>query len=66
MTLEDYKILLYRNQPEGWVAEIPAIPGCHALMSTPDEALKELSAVFTLIAQEHHESNRPLPKDTSA
>jgi len=24
---DDYKVILYRNQPEGWVAEIPAIPG---------------------------------------
>src|SRR5438105_3398775 len=32
MGFDDYKIVLYRNQPEGWVAEIPAIPGCHALM----------------------------------
>jgi hypothetical protein len=31
MGFDDYKVVLYRNQPEGWVAEIPAIPGCHAL-----------------------------------
>jgi len=27
MNLDDYKVVLYRNQPVGWVAEIPAIPG---------------------------------------
>ena len=32
MGFDDYKAVLYRNQPDGWVAEIPAIPGCHALM----------------------------------
>src|SRR5690349_8927501 len=32
MNLDDYKMVLYRNQPAGWVAEIPAIPGCYALM----------------------------------
>jgi len=31
---DDYKVVLYRNQPEGWVAEIPAIQGCYALMPT--------------------------------
>ena len=31
MTLDDYKVVLYRNQPEGSVAEIKAIPGCYAL-----------------------------------
>jgi predicted RNase H-like HicB family nuclease len=34
MTLDDYKVVLYRNQPLGWVAEIPSIPGCYALMPT--------------------------------
>jgi len=28
MNLDDHKVVLYRNQPAGWVAEIPAIPGC--------------------------------------
>jgi hypothetical protein len=36
-SLDDYKVVLYRNQPDGWVAEIPAIPGCYALMATKEE-----------------------------
>ncbi len=24
MNLDDYKVMLYRNQPDGWVAEVPA------------------------------------------
>jgi len=65
MGFDDYKVLLYRNQPEGWVAEIPAIPGCHALMPTREEALAELAAVFQLIADEYREAGRPLPADTT-
>ncbi len=34
MKLDDYKVVLYRNQPDGWVAEVPSIPGCYALMPT--------------------------------
>jgi len=34
MKLEDYKTILYRQEDGSWVAEIPAIPGCHALMDT--------------------------------
>jgi predicted RNase H-like HicB family nuclease len=52
MGFDDYKVVLYRNQPEGWVAEIPAIPGCHALMPTREAALAELAAVFQLISEE--------------
>jgi predicted RNase H-like HicB family nuclease len=52
VTFDDYKVVLYRNQPEGWVAEIPAIPGCHALMDTREEALEELKLVSGMIADE--------------
>ncbi len=65
MTLDDYTIVLYRNQPEGWVAEVPAIPGCYALMPTREEALSELSAVFQLISKEYGERNDLLPNDTT-
>ena len=53
MGFDDYKVVLYRNQPEGWVAEIPAIAGCHALMPTRGEALAELGRVFLLISDEY-------------
>jgi predicted RNase H-like HicB family nuclease len=61
MKLDDYKVVLYRNQPDGWVAEIPSIPGCYALMSTGEEALAELSNVFAMIRDEHRESGASLP-----
>jgi predicted RNase H-like HicB family nuclease len=51
--LEDYKVVLYRNRPSGWVAEVPAIEGCYALMPTRQEALAELSHVFEMIAAEY-------------
>ena len=65
MGFDDYKVVLYRNQPEGWVAEIPAIPGCHALMPTCEEALTELAAVFQMISEEYQEKNQSLPVDTT-
>jgi len=63
--LDDYKLVLYRNQPDGWVAEIPAIPGCNALMPTREEALAELASVFQMISDEYQERNEPLPVDTT-
>ena len=65
MGFDDYKVVLYRNQPDRWVAEIPAIAGCHALMPTAEEALAELAAVFRLIKEEHRESGKPMPRDTT-
>ena len=63
--LDDYKVVLYRNQPDGWVAEIPAIPGCHSLMATREEALAELAAIFRLISAEYQDRKEPLPADTT-
>ena len=58
MALDDYKMVLYRNQPFGWVAEIPSIAGCYALMPTRTEALSELEQVFALIEAEYCELRR--------
>jgi predicted RNase H-like HicB family nuclease len=65
MTLDDYKVVLYRNQPDGWVAEVPAIPGCYALMPTKENALAELEGVFEMIAAEYREKGVSLPIDTT-
>ena len=65
MTLQDYKIVLYRQEDGSWVAEIPAIPGCYALMDTREQALAELQHVFDMIAVEYREKGLSLPKDTT-
>ena len=65
MSFDDYKVALYRNQSEGWVAEIPAIPECYALTPTREEALQELGSVFDLVAAEYREKGLPLPADTT-
>ena len=65
MSFEDYKVVLYRNQPDGWVAEIPALTGCHALMPTAEQALSELAEVFRMIEEEHREAGKTMPRDTT-
>jgi predicted RNase H-like HicB family nuclease len=52
MALDDYKVVLYRNQPSGWVAEVASVAGCYALMPTRAEALSELEQVFAMIEAE--------------
>ena len=65
MKLEDYKTVLYRQEDGSWVAEIPSIAGCYALMPTRQEALAELSSVFEMIAEEYRERSMSLPSDTT-
>src|SRR5262245_65746932 len=59
--LSNYKIILYAQEAGGWVAEIPAIGGCYALMDSREEALHELENVFEMIREEYAESGKPLP-----
>jgi predicted RNase H-like HicB family nuclease len=65
MTLHDYKTILWRQEDGSWVAEVPSIPGCYALMPTRETALAELTGVFGMIAEEYREKGLPLPADTT-
>jgi predicted RNase H-like HicB family nuclease len=65
MGLEDYKIVLYRQEDGSWVAEIPAISGCYALMPSREQALEELDSVFQMISEEYREKGLALPADTT-
>jgi predicted RNase H-like HicB family nuclease len=66
MALDDYKVVLYRNRPTGWVVEVPSIPGCYALMPTRAEALSEFEQVFLMLEAEYRDKNIALPSDTTA
>ena len=65
MRFEDYKIVLYRQDNGAWVAEIPSLPACFALMNTREEALAELQNVFSMIEDEYREKGKALPADTT-
>jgi predicted RNase H-like HicB family nuclease len=65
MKLENYKTVRYRQEDASWVAEIPAISGCYALMDSRESALSELSTVFAMIAEEYREKGLTLPADST-
>jgi predicted RNase H-like HicB family nuclease len=62
---EDYKIVLYRQKDNTWVAEIPAIKGCFAIMGNFADALEELKRVFGIIEMEYQMKGLKLPSDTT-
>jgi predicted RNase H-like HicB family nuclease len=63
--LKDYKTVLYRQDDGSWVAEVPAISGCYALVPTREEALQELANVFRMLAEEYREKGLALPADST-
>ncbi|MGH9743746.1 MAG: type II toxin-antitoxin system HicB family antitoxin [Candidatus Acidiferrum sp.] len=57
MKFDDYEQILYpQDDGSGWVAEIPAIEACYALMRTQEEAKAELKLVFDMIMEELQET----------
>ena len=63
MSIEEYKIVLSPQVDGSWVAEISAISGCYALMTTREEALDELNDVFQMSSEEYREKDLALPKE---
>jgi predicted RNase H-like HicB family nuclease len=48
----DYSVVIRPDDNGTYVAYVPAIPGCHAIGSTPEEAKAELD-VFVMIQEAH-------------
>ncbi|HUE42247.1 MAG TPA: hypothetical protein VMP12_01735 [Candidatus Sulfotelmatobacter sp.] len=65
MKVEDHKAILCRRKGGSWVAEIPAIQGCYALMDNRESALAELSKGFATISQEYQQKGLSLTADTT-
>jgi predicted RNase H-like HicB family nuclease len=62
-SLADYTIVVRPDDNGSFVAYVPAIPGCHAIGLTYDEARGELANVFDMISEEHGELGQSLPQD---
>ncbi|MGB7414043.1 MAG: type II toxin-antitoxin system HicB family antitoxin [Thermosynechococcaceae cyanobacterium] len=61
--LHQYTIILRPESNGTFVAQVPAIPGCHAWGETPTAAQAELVNVFTMIYEEHQEEGKSLPEN---
>ncbi|MBD2204377.1 type II toxin-antitoxin system HicB family antitoxin [Calothrix sp. FACHB-1219] len=62
-SLQDYTTVIRPDDNGTFVAYVPAIEGCHAWGTTPDEARTELDSVFDMIQEEYAENGRSLPED---
>lgn len=65
MNVGDYKTVLHRQEDGSWVAEIPAISGCYAVMETREAALAELVKVFSITGDEYRDKGLTLPADST-
>lgn len=53
--LSEYTVVTKPDDNGTFVAYVPAIPGCHAVGKTPDEARAELADVFSMVVEEYED-----------
>ncbi len=59
----DYHInIFYSGDDEGYIADIPDLPGCSAFGNTPEEAVKELILAKTAWIEAAKAENIPIPE----
>ncbi len=59
----DYHInVFYSGDDEGYIADIPDLPGCSAFGNTPEEAVKELILAKTAWIEAAKAENIPIPE----
>ena len=59
----DYHInIFYSGDDEGYIADIPDLPGCSAFGDTPEEAVKELILAKTAWIEAAKAENIPIPE----
>ncbi|MBS0619047.1 MAG: type II toxin-antitoxin system HicB family antitoxin [Spirochaetes bacterium] len=61
--MKDYHInIFYSDEDEGYIADIPDLAQCSAFGATPEEALREITAVKAAWLAAAHEQNKPIPR----
>ena len=58
-----YTVILEREQDGGFVAHIPALPGCVSQGDTRQEALENIREAADLYVQDCRESGDPVPSE---
>ncbi len=59
----DYHInIFYSDDDEGYIADIPDLPGCSAFGNTPEEAVKELILAKTAWIEAAKAENIDIPE----
>lgn len=61
--MKDYHInILYSDEDEGYIADIPDLKFCSAYGATPDEALKNIMKAKKAWLEAAKKNKKPIPK----
>ncbi|MDM7461124.1 MAG: type II toxin-antitoxin system HicB family antitoxin [bacterium] len=60
--MKDYHInIFYSEEDEGYIADIPDLPGCSAFGETPEEALQEVQIAKQAWLAAARDAGKPIP-----
>ena len=57
-TFQNFTIVIEQDDPSGWHAFVPELPGCHSFGATPTEAKQNLTeAIFAYLEEKKSQNN---------
>ena len=59
-----FTVVLEQEPDEGFVASVPALPGCVSQGDTREEALRNIREAIELYLEDCRESGDPIPSDS--
>lgn len=58
-------VLLYTDEEDFWIAEVPSLPGCRSDGRTREEALERVKEAIQVYVESLQEDKLPVPDDYS-
>ena len=59
-TFQNFTIVIEADEPSGWHAFVPELPGCHSFGDTPIEAKQNLTEAILAYLIEKKSQNQPI------
>lgn len=56
-------VLLYTDEENNWIAEVPSLPGCHSDGKTREEALERVKEAIEVYIEALEQDNLPVPEE---
>ena len=56
-------VLVYTDEEDNWIAEVPSLPGCHSSGKTRDEALWRVREAMELWIEDAIEHGEDIPPE---
>jgi predicted RNase H-like HicB family nuclease len=56
-------VLIYTDEDNNWIAEVPSLPGCVSDGTTREEALERVKEAIEVYIETLEELHRPVPEE---